>query len=205
MLGRGCRHYQTHTLRSAARRCCKKGLPCIPWDSFQAFGHPTGRDRGHYTPRSVDWGSGEVCRVRVAATRRGRHARSAAPGGTVRTLAGSRGGFANGQGAAVRFNKPVGLAPDADGSVRWLRGGQADSEGASAHARARRADAAAATHRRAPKRRARTGPRGGGPAPDHPRTGCNGAGRSGARSGEETLKRTRHRTLAARRSPGRWL
>jgi hypothetical protein len=40
------------------------------------------------------------------------------PGGAVRTLAGNgEAGFADGQGAAARFNCPVGLARDKDGSI----------------------------------------------------------------------------------------
>ena len=40
------------------------------------------------------------------------------PGGAVRTLAGNgEAGFADGQGAAARFNHPKGLARDKDGSI----------------------------------------------------------------------------------------
>jgi DNA-binding beta-propeller fold protein YncE len=40
------------------------------------------------------------------------------PGGAVRTLAGNGNrGFVDGQGAAARFNEPVGLAVDVDGSI----------------------------------------------------------------------------------------
>ena len=49
----------------------------------------------------------------------GNHAiRVVMPGGAVRTLAGSgEAGFADGQGAAARFNHPAGLARDKDGSI----------------------------------------------------------------------------------------
>jgi hypothetical protein len=44
--------------------------------------------------------------------------RAVTPGGAVRTLAGNgEAGFADGQGAAARFNCPAGLALDADGSL----------------------------------------------------------------------------------------
>jgi DNA-binding beta-propeller fold protein YncE len=46
------------------------------------------------------------------------------PGGAVRTLAGNgEAGFADGQGAAARFNCPVGLARDMDGSILVADGG----------------------------------------------------------------------------------
>ena len=47
-----------------------------------------------------------------------RRVSKAGAGGAVRTLAGSgEAGFADGQGAAVRFNHPAGLARDKDGSI----------------------------------------------------------------------------------------
>ena len=47
-----------------------------------------------------------------------RRVSKAGAGGAVRTLAGSgEAGFADGQGAAARFNHPAGLARDKDGSI----------------------------------------------------------------------------------------
>jgi len=71
--------------------------------------------------------------------------------------------------------------------------------GCSGSGRTWRADAAAA-ERRARTRRARVRPRRRGRGSGRPRTGRNGAGRSGARCGNETPKRTPNRILGACRS-----
>jgi DNA-binding beta-propeller fold protein YncE len=54
----------------------------------------------------------------VVADNRNHAIRVVTPGGAVRTLAGNgEAGFAEGQGAAARFNCPAGLARDKDGSI----------------------------------------------------------------------------------------
>ena len=74
---------------------------------------------GRLRPRPAAWstatGNGTTRALRI---------RVVTPGGAVRTLAGNgEAGFADGQGAAARFNFPTALARDKDGSILVADGG----------------------------------------------------------------------------------